>query len=57
MIAQTFGLFFKVTVLVAVEGEHNLPTINSSADLNDALQKLGSLPADSIQVYPLHLLT
>jgi uncharacterized membrane protein len=39
-----------VTILVAAEGEYKLPTINSNADLKDALRKLGSIPVDSIQV-------
>jgi uncharacterized membrane protein len=38
-----------VTILVAAEGEYKLPTINSNADLKDALRKLGSIPVDSIQ--------
>lgn len=41
--------FIVVTILVAVEGEHKLPPISSSADLQLALQKLGSLPESSIQ--------
>lgn len=41
---------WQVTILVAAEGEHKLPTIKTIADLKEALQKLGSIPADSIQV-------
>lgn len=44
-----------MTILVAIEGEQKLPIINCSEDLTDALQKLGSLPADSIQVHPSRL--
>lgn len=35
----------QVTILVAAEGVHKLPAINSSTDLKEALQKLGSIPA------------
>jgi hypothetical protein len=42
--------YIVVTILVAAEGEYKLPTINSNADLKDALRKLGSIPVDSIQV-------
>jgi uncharacterized membrane protein len=41
--------YIVVTILVAAEGEYKLPTINSNADLKDALRKLGSIPVDSIQ--------
>ncbi|KAG0576343.1 hypothetical protein KC19_5G072900 [Ceratodon purpureus] len=41
--------YIVVTVLVAAEGEYKLPTINGNSDLKDALRKLGSIPADSIQ--------
>ncbi|KAG0556968.1 hypothetical protein M758_11G088600 [Ceratodon purpureus] len=41
--------FIVVTILVAVEGEHKLPAISSSEDLQKALQKLGSLSESSIQ--------
>lgn len=37
-------LHFQITVLVAAEGIHKLPVINGSADLKEALQKLGSIP-------------
>lgn len=37
--------YIVVTILVAAEGVHKLPTINSSSDLREALQKLGSIPA------------
>ncbi|XP_020100316.1 uncharacterized protein LOC109718470 [Ananas comosus] len=36
--------YIVVTILVAAEGVHKLPVINSSADLKEALQKLGSIP-------------
>ncbi|KAK1259128.1 hypothetical protein QJS04_geneDACA010198 [Acorus gramineus] len=37
--------YIVITILVAAEGVHKLPIINSSADLKDALQKLGSIPS------------
>ncbi|KAG0460150.1 hypothetical protein HPP92_023278 [Vanilla planifolia] len=37
--------YIVITILVAAEGLHKLPVINSSTDLKDALQKLGSIPA------------
>ncbi|CAM6072243.1 unnamed protein product [Sphagnum tenellum] len=46
---QFHNEYIVVTILVAAEGEHKLPTIKTIADLKEALQKLGSIPADSIQ--------
>ncbi|XP_042518271.1 uncharacterized protein LOC122092043 [Macadamia integrifolia] len=37
--------YIVITILVAAEGVHKLPAINGSADLKEALQKLGSIPA------------
>lgn len=37
--------YFQVTILVAAEGVHKLPSINGSGDLKEALQKLGSIPS------------
>ncbi|PKA49336.1 hypothetical protein AXF42_Ash014238 [Apostasia shenzhenica] len=37
--------YIVITILVAAEGVHKLPVINSSTDLKEALQKLGSIPA------------
>ncbi|KAL3516246.1 hypothetical protein ACH5RR_023148 [Cinchona calisaya] len=37
--------YIVVTILVAAEGVHKLPTINSSLDLKEALQKLASIPS------------
>ncbi|KAK8962603.1 hypothetical protein KSP40_PGU018690 [Platanthera guangdongensis] len=37
--------YIVITIIVAAEGVHKLPVINSSADLKAALQKLGSIPA------------
>ncbi|XP_027159634.1 uncharacterized protein LOC113761031 [Coffea eugenioides] len=37
--------YIVVTILVAAEGVHKLPTINSSSDLKEALQKLASIPS------------
>ncbi|XP_057960673.1 uncharacterized protein LOC131152814 [Malania oleifera] len=37
--------YIVITILVAAEGVHKLPTINSSGDLKEALQKLGSIPS------------
>ncbi|KAJ6820361.1 uncharacterized protein M6B38_396595 [Iris pallida] len=38
--------YIVITILVAAEGVHKLPVINSSSDLKEALQKLGSIPAN-----------
>ncbi|GMH11319.1 hypothetical protein Nepgr_013160 [Nepenthes gracilis] len=40
--------YIVITILVAAEGVHKLPTINGSKDLKEALQKLGSIPASRI---------
>ncbi|RLN42737.1 uncharacterized protein C2845_PM01G31340 [Panicum miliaceum] len=40
--------YIVITVLVAGEGVHKLPAINSSNDLKTALQKLGSIPSSKI---------
>ncbi|PAN45444.2 hypothetical protein PAHAL_9G128000 [Panicum hallii] len=40
--------YIVITVLVAAEGVHKLPAINSSNDLKTALQKLGSIPSSKI---------
>ncbi|KDP23630.1 hypothetical protein JCGZ_23463 [Jatropha curcas] len=40
--------YIVITILVAAEGVHKLPAINSSGDLKEALQKLGSIPASKI---------
>ncbi|XP_042450025.1 uncharacterized protein LOC122034751 [Zingiber officinale] len=37
--------YIVVTILVAAEGVYKLPVINSSSDLKEALQKLGSIPS------------
>lgn len=37
--------YIVITILVAAEGGHKLPTINGSGDLKEALQKLGSIPS------------
>ncbi|RWR72646.1 hypothetical protein CKAN_00088300 [Cinnamomum micranthum f. kanehirae] len=37
--------YIVITILVAAEGVHKLPVINGSADLKEALQKLGSIPS------------
>lgn len=42
--------FVQITILVAAEGVHKLPTINGSGDLKAALQKLGSIPTSKILV-------
>ncbi|CAN0920494.1 hypothetical protein LINGRAHAP2_LOCUS32076 [Linum grandiflorum] len=39
--------YIVITILVAAEGVHKLPAINSVADLKEALQKLGSIPSGS----------
>ncbi|XP_068648378.1 FLUCTUATING-LIGHT-ACCLIMATION protein 1, chloroplastic-like [Aristolochia californica] len=38
--------YIVITILVAAEGVHKLPVINGNADLKQALQKLGSIPAN-----------
>ncbi|GLJ23525.1 hypothetical protein SUGI_0445680 [Cryptomeria japonica] len=40
--------YIVVTILVAAEGEHKLPIIKSSADLKEALKKLGSIPSRQV---------
>uniref|UniRef100_A0A7N0TIA0 Myelin-associated oligodendrocyte basic protein n=1 Tax=Kalanchoe fedtschenkoi TaxID=63787 RepID=A0A7N0TIA0_KALFE len=40
--------YIVVTILVAAEGLHKLPSINGSKDLKEALQKLASIPASKI---------
>ncbi|KAL6532132.1 hypothetical protein OROGR_014102 [Orobanche gracilis] len=38
-------IVFLITILVAAEGEHKLPSTNNSNDLKEALQKLASIPS------------
>lgn len=40
--------YIVITILVAAEGVHKLPSINGSGDLKEALQKLGSIPSSRI---------
>lgn len=40
--------YIVITILVAAEGVHKLPTINGSGDLKEALQKIGSIPSSKI---------
>ncbi|XP_015570667.2 uncharacterized protein LOC8288423 [Ricinus communis] len=40
--------YIVITLLVAAEGVHKLPTINGSGDLKEALQKLGSIPSSKV---------
>ncbi|KAL6637647.1 hypothetical protein ACP70R_025219 [Stipagrostis hirtigluma subsp. patula] len=40
--------YIVITILVAAEGVHKLPAINSSNDLKTALQKLGAIPSSKI---------
>ncbi|MCL7033743.1 hypothetical protein MKW94_004947 [Papaver nudicaule] len=40
--------YIVITILVAAEGVHKLPAVNGSANLKEALQKLGSIPASKI---------
>ncbi|PIA44900.1 hypothetical protein AQUCO_01700464v1 [Aquilegia coerulea] len=42
--------YIVITILVAAEGVVKLPVINSSADLKEALQKLGSIPSRKTMV-------
>ncbi|KAG6434173.1 hypothetical protein SASPL_105795 [Salvia splendens] len=37
--------YIVITILVAAEGDHKLPSINNSKDLKEALQKLASIPS------------
>ncbi|KAL6532131.1 hypothetical protein OROGR_014101 [Orobanche gracilis] len=37
--------YIVITILVAAEGEHKLPSTNNSNDLKEALQKLASIPS------------
>ncbi|CAI5519715.1 unnamed protein product, partial [Closterium sp. Naga37s-1] len=41
--------YIVVTVLAAAEGTFKLPEIKSSSDLREALNRLGSVPADELQ--------
>lgn len=43
-------IFVQITILVAAEGLHKLPTINGSMDLKEAMQKLGSIPSSKTMV-------
>uniref|UniRef100_A0A0D3BUM2 Uncharacterized protein n=1 Tax=Brassica oleracea var. oleracea TaxID=109376 RepID=A0A0D3BUM2_BRAOL len=38
----------RITILVAAEGIHKLEPINGTADLKEALQKIGSMPRNKI---------
>ncbi|PWZ56690.1 hypothetical protein Zm00014a_027248 [Zea mays] len=40
--------YIVITILVAAEGVHKLPVINSSNDLKTALQKMGAIPSSKI---------
>ncbi|XP_047092137.1 uncharacterized protein LOC124703949 [Lolium rigidum] len=40
--------YIVITILVAAEGVHKIPTINSSSDLKTALQTLGGVPSSKI---------
>lgn len=40
--------YIVITIIVAAGGVHKLPPINSSAQLKEALQKLGSIPSSRI---------
>lgn len=46
----TYILIYQITILVAAEGQHKLPTINGSGDLKEALQKLGTIPSNKLLV-------
>ena len=47
----------QITILVAAEGVYKLPAINSSMDLKEALQKLGSIPSSKTMVIILYTST
>ncbi|OIV95148.1 hypothetical protein TanjilG_21538 [Lupinus angustifolius] len=40
--------YIVITILAAAEGRHKLPTINGSGNLKEALQQLGTIPADKL---------
>ncbi|WCJ43930.1 hypothetical protein M5689_024634 [Euphorbia peplus] len=40
--------YIVITILVAAEGVHKLPAVNGSGDLQEALQKLASIPTSKI---------
>lgn len=40
---------------MAAKGGHKLPPINSSAELKEALQKLATIPLNSVEVGPMHI--
>ncbi|KAK3173998.1 hypothetical protein Dsin_032779 [Dipteronia sinensis] len=40
--------YIVITILVAADGVHKLPSINGSGELKEALQKLGSIPSSKI---------
>lgn len=42
------GEYIVVTLIVAAEGKFNLPTVNSSSDLRQALQQLGGISSDRL---------
>ncbi|GFQ01321.1 hypothetical protein PHJA_002276000, partial [Phtheirospermum japonicum] len=46
--SSTHTLKFQITMLVAAEGVHKLPSINNSKDLKETLQKLASIPSSRI---------
>ncbi|KAI3979749.1 hypothetical protein MKX01_013844 [Papaver californicum] len=43
--------YIVITILVAAEGVHKLPAVNGSANLKEALQKLGSIPTSKIMAF------
>jgi uncharacterized membrane protein len=51
MISKPFLSYLQITILVAAEGVHKLPVINSSNDLKTALQKMGAIPSSKILVF------
>jgi uncharacterized membrane protein len=48
LVEQGPGEYIVVTLLVGTEGKLNLPTVNSSNDLRQALQQLGGVPSDRL---------
>ncbi|CAI9271890.1 unnamed protein product [Lactuca saligna] len=49
--------YIVITIIVAAKGEHKLPPINSSAELKEALQKLATIPLNSVEDVTLRYLS
>lgn len=47
--------YIVITIIVAAKGGHKLPPINSSAELKEALQKLATIPLNSVEAVAVFL--